>query len=702
MSMKSLLPFINLGLSILLVLLGIGSSFLSESIFISWSGRFHPLLVHLPIGIWILTLILYFFVKETPESVLNICLNLGAAAALLSGITGIFLAGGLDYEAGGVFLHKWLGIAFGLSAYLATWKVISSRKWLQNLLFLSSFVLLLLTGHEGGNLTHGEDFLFPTSDEQKLVKIEESSDIYADIILPIFQDKCISCHRPGKMKGKLNMTDTIAFLKGGESGQVINRMELEESELLKLVHLPKEDKRHMPPHSKKQLDETELALITEWIKLGSPFSRELSALEEESAFRNIVEELQEEVNEVEYSFESVEQKVLSSLNTDFVRVQPIHAGSPALEAHFFVASMFEARRLKDLGKVKRQLVKVNLNQMPVNDGDLSSFRDFPNLEAIFLNGTNISINGLSNIANLPSINTISLLGTKIGRELQEVLPDFKNLDKVFISDTRLDSLDVLDLRQSFPTINFQFSKKTDEVIELPPPVHKVEGSDDEEKILLSNVIQGTEIYYSFTPDADKDEFSKYEAPIITADIADLRAFSRKKDWIDSPMLSFLRFKDGFKPDSVSLLSPPNDKYPGYGGATLNNAILADAYDVKNKKWIGYRENSFHAICYFKEARNIQTMVISYGINVPIQIFNPGLVSILVNGKKIESEQIQQIPAIEEPEINLVTKRYIKINVESEDVKSIEVKIDNLQKIPKWHYAKGKKAWLFLDEFFFYE
>ncbi len=50
-------------------------------------------------------------------------------------------------------------------------------------------------------------------DKQKPVPLLEEAVVYADIIEPIFQTKCMSCHNSGKSKGELTMETKEAYSK---------------------------------------------------------------------------------------------------------------------------------------------------------------------------------------------------------------------------------------------------------------------------------------------------------------------------------------------------------------------------------------------------------------------------------------------------------------------------------------------------------
>lgn len=133
-------------------------------------GQFHPLLVHLPIGILLFAFLMIIYQKwqkaELTEAI-SLALLLGSVAALFSCIAGWFLAQSGEYEAEIVQKHQWTAIAstvLGLIAYFYK----SQR------LIISSIMTATLTiaGHYGGTISHGAGYLF--SKEEQWVELPKT------------------------------------------------------------------------------------------------------------------------------------------------------------------------------------------------------------------------------------------------------------------------------------------------------------------------------------------------------------------------------------------------------------------------------------------------------------------------------------------------------------------------------------------------
>lgn len=104
----------------------------------------------------------------------------------------------------------------------------------------------------------------------------DDKDLYTDIVAPIIKAKCLECHCPEKVKGKLRMDSYALIMKGGENGKDIVPGEPKKSRWYKQLMLPKSDDDHMPPIKKEQTTPAENAVFRWWIEKGAPEHMKLS------------------------------------------------------------------------------------------------------------------------------------------------------------------------------------------------------------------------------------------------------------------------------------------------------------------------------------------------------------------------------------------------------------------------------------------
>ena len=285
----------------------------------------------------------------------RIFLLLGSNFAGITIVAGLILATE-DYEGNSLDWHKWLGI---ISLSLAVYIYFLAKNSSITLKVLSSSlaIVLILTGHFGANLTHGEDFLLAPiqSKEVKQVALEDA-EIFQHVVMPIFEAKCISCHKEGKIKGELRMDDLEALKKGGESGPFLVPGDPENSIFLQKIHLPLEDEEHMPPKNKVQLSEEEIEILKTWVATGATFEQKVNDLSEESPLFVLASQKFKAAKK--YDFTPASDSDIQTLNNFFRKVKPIYPESPALEVAYFGSSAFDPNSLKDLKKVKNQVVKI--------------------------------------------------------------------------------------------------------------------------------------------------------------------------------------------------------------------------------------------------------------------------------------------------------------------------------------------------------
>ena len=87
-------------------------------------------------------------------------------------------------------------------------------------------------------------------------------------VQPIFEAKCLECHNPNKVKGKLLMDTAANLLKGGESGAGLIAGKPEKSLIIERMVLPKDHDDIMPPKG-GPLAASEINTIKQWIAEGA-------------------------------------------------------------------------------------------------------------------------------------------------------------------------------------------------------------------------------------------------------------------------------------------------------------------------------------------------------------------------------------------------------------------------------------------------
>ncbi|HVZ95341.1 MAG TPA: c-type cytochrome domain-containing protein [Chitinophagaceae bacterium] len=432
-------------------------------------GRFHVLLVHLPIGFLLIGLLLQWLSSREKHHISKQAIILvylcGMIAAVASCITGYLLSLNDDYDESILGWHLWMGISVAfVSAVLYIRLRFGKTDLLYKILSFALLILIFITGHLGGSLTHGEDYLTAAlSDaektdsipQKKIDNIQEAY-AYADVIQPLLQARCYSCHGPRKQKGKLRLDDQQWILKGGKHGPVLSS-NYEQSKILKRILLPLDDDDHMPPRQKAQFTDEEIALIHWWIAGGADFSKKVKELNQPDSVKPLLLALQSDHIEKKAlplipsePVEQADEKSLQPLKDKDVVIMPVSQSSHYLQVSFVAASDVSDNDIKLLLNAKKQIAWLNANNTNINDSALGVIGQCTNITLLQLNNTKITDAGLKFISGLSKLQSLSLVGTKVTSKGVMQLDSIKTLQSIYLYQTNADRRDWSALQKAFP------------------------------------------------------------------------------------------------------------------------------------------------------------------------------------------------------------------------------------------------------------
>jgi len=700
------LSAVNFSLIILLGVCYLGYGFLNVPSFMMPIGRLHPLLLHLPIGLWIGSLLIFILAPESKRAS-NIIMKSSAATALLSALVGLFLSKESGYNPEDLFWHRHTGTFFAVFAYMASADMMDKLRNVKLIFMGIATLLLVVSGHLGAEITHGKGFLLPETKGEKVRMVcNDNSNIYTSLVFPVLEEKCMSCHNPRKAKSSFMMSDTVSFLKGGESGKtIIDRQNIEKSYLLQVLKLPSSAEMHMPPKGKKQLTPEELKIIESWLNLGAPFNAKVKSLPGDHALRTICQDRSVSNRDI-YDFSPASTDLLEEINTDFLTVQPLAANSPALSGVFFVASAFSSQAFAKLNKVKKQLVNLDLSFMPLTEKDWKTLGNFNQLEKLTLNSSSFTDDHLEVLTKLPNLKSLALNETNVSEKLGDYLKQIPKLQDVYLGQTKIPASTILDWRKRFQNLEIHFLEPDNEIIPLSPPsityLNEMHHADN--LIVLDNVIQGVTIRYTLDgSEPDSLNGLVYQDPIPIQKINKIKAVAIKEGWLTSEVNEALYFGAGFKPDSAYLLFPPNPRYPGEGVKTLLDFKTARIDNLKDRSWIAFRQKPMIADFLFQDDLKISSIIISYGIHIPQYVFPPSSIKVS-GGENIDNlELLYSIttPPIRKDQKDEVRETYLELNFKKKEYDMIRIECHNLNKLPPWHRGAGEKSWFHVNEIYFY-
>ena len=453
-------------------------------------GRFHPLLVHAPIG----ALIALVFVeltarlgREPARPPRRALATLTALSAVASAATGWLLA----EEAGGASetldWHRWLGVALAVVASvaaLAAFARSATRLYAGSVTIACA--LAIVAGHQGGSMTHGPDFLAEpwravTSDKGSAAAPPAAAAAassapevswYESRIAPFFANRCERCHNETRRKGGLALHDPKALLAGGDSGVLFAHESTgssASSELVRRLTLELEHDEHMPPSSKPQPSPEEVAEVVRWVDAGAPFDepdpegRAVTLAEPTEAATASVPEARAST--------PVDPSRVAALRGEHVHVETIDPESGGLWLDYAARADVDGAMLSaHLAGLEANVIDLSLAGTAIQDPALETLASLERLERLDLSRTSVSSTGLDALAGHETLRSLNVTGTRIDDAAVDTLRSLDGLERLFVWNTELSSDALETLARDLPLARITTGPKAPvEPLETEPP-----------------------------------------------------------------------------------------------------------------------------------------------------------------------------------------------------------------------------------------
>ena len=676
-------------------------------------GRLHPLLLHLPIGLLLVTVIfLYvrrYFEGQGFDDLVNVLLHFTALTASLSTIMGLFLSLEGTFSSQELQLHKWLGVALSFLC----WALLGLKRKLQILkpVGLVGVVLLIFTGHYGAALTHGQNFVWaPLEEEEPRVArvITDSTTVFTATVEPILESKCYGCHNSRKAKGNLILTSLEGIQKGGKNGPLWKPEDAANSLIVERLLLPIDHDDHMPPKDKAQLSLEEIAFISLWIDSGADTRMKLAELTPHDTLGKLAETIVPRYQELQgleqkYTFKFASPEKIQGLSRPNRSVFQIARNEPAIRADFFLRETYDRKYLDELLEVRDQLVSLNLSRMPVTDEDLKTVTKFTNLESLNLNNTEITGEGLKGLASLRNLRSLAVSGTRVGKEHLQAIASAQKLEEVFIWNTSVSPTDVETLKEEFPGVhwNVGFIPDEEEILKLNMPLAKSkEVLNPGEKVRLKHALPGTVVRYTLDgTDPDSINSPIYREPISVENYATVKTKAFKDGWLSSDVAQFFFFRKGIKPDTAKLINEPDERFAGDGVQTLldDQKGLEDFY--RHPAWIAFKEKDLVLDFGFeKDMPTVRNITVSFAHNSYMICLPPDEMQLWGGNDPGKLQLITKLdpPALERP--GKARIEGVSMDVPASNFKYYRLVAKPYTKLPEGN-PKKRTLWLMVDEVF---
>jgi mono/diheme cytochrome c family protein len=406
-------------------------------------GRFHPLAVHLPIGLIVLVPVLEIAGAFRPplREAAGFVLALAVVACVGTLVLGFLLAYGSGDTGTTVTRHMWGGIALAIGLLLCllarpSWSAGEVSRLYPALLACVMFTLLW-TAHQGGSLTHGTNYLtqyMPAPLKRWALlgavnaAVPNPDSVYAKRIHPIFDANCVGCHGASKTEGGLRLDSYEMLLKGGKDGPVLLPRRADNSLLIQRVTLPANNQHFMPAEGRPPLKPDQIASIRAWIEQGaSPNANTVAGVSmpaeiKEPAIQPVGDysKFMDEIRQMENS-QGAKLLPVSSKPSDGLVLNTVDA-----------AAGFGDAQLAQFEKFAPYVVEADLARTAVTDASFETLGKFTHLRALHLEGTAVTGNGLARLASLSQLTYLNLSETKVTAANLSSIRSMPNLRHIYL------------------------------------------------------------------------------------------------------------------------------------------------------------------------------------------------------------------------------------------------------------------------------
>ena len=421
---------------------------------IRFLGRFHPVLVHLPIGMLLLLPILE--IAGTSRTVFRetagFVLNLTVAVCAITLALGILLAYGDGVTGPTVTRHMWGGIVLLVELLLCVAARAAGNcgkaQRVYPALLAVALITLAWTAHQGGSLTYGSDYLtryMPTPMNRLFPPAASDAayagSVYVRAIHPIFDAKCVACHGGGKEQSGLRLDFYDLLIKGGKDGAVIVAGSPNRSPLLDRVTLSPADRHFMPAEGKTPLTSGEIATIRAWVVAGaSPTATSVPGI------TLAVEEVWQPVPD----YSSLMKEIYAMQTAGGAKLVAVSAkASDGLILRTVdVAPKFDDAQLARFERFAPFIVEAELGRTAVTDACFDTLSKFTSLRALHLEDTAVTGQALTKLSSLSQLSYLNLSGTRIANDALGPLKKMPNLRHIYLFNTAAESTHEANARRS--------------------------------------------------------------------------------------------------------------------------------------------------------------------------------------------------------------------------------------------------------------
>jgi uncharacterized membrane protein len=424
-------------------------------------GRFHPLVVHLPIALILLVPVMelvgrhqrFPYLRASAPFVLVLALVGGIVASLLGWCLG--RSGGFSGPL--VTQHMWSGACLITLCWLC-WVLRGRGGRLEVIYWIvlgAAVGAVAWTGYRGGQISLGENHLTQHMPGafRKLLGVPASTatdpaigggnTFYGARIQPIFTRNCLACHSPEKRKAGLRLDNYAGIMRGGKHGAVVKAGDLRGSDLFRRITLSSTDDNFMPKGGKPPLSPDQVKLIELWIADGASGTASLDSIK--GAPAGVESSVRAEVTFGKIDFAEVAKRradvasTLATLQQRFPNVLDYESrGSANLVVNALVmGDKFKDDDLAALTPLSKNIVMADFSRTAITDYSAPVLAGMKRLRTLRLMHTRIGDLTVRSLTDLDQLESLNVFDTAVTPAALPALARLPKLQRVYVGQTAI-------------------------------------------------------------------------------------------------------------------------------------------------------------------------------------------------------------------------------------------------------------------------
>ncbi len=425
---------------------------------VQFIGRFHPLLVHFPIALFLLVPILEIAGRSDHFTYLRVSVHFVLALATIGATAAATLGWSLGrsggYSGSLITQHMWGGISLSIVCWLCWLLATQLRQYgiIYGITLALGVGLVAWTGYRGGQLSLGRDHLtehMPSS-LRALLRVEDSGAVstlnadpntfYGARVQPIFSAHCIGCHGADKHKGNLRLDGFPALMRGGKDGPVIQAGNIQGSDLFRRITLPASDDDFMPK-GKPPLTPDQMKTIELWIGAGASETLAKDAIQGAPNVSAVAREVKfEEIDPAAVgNLRSSIASTVSRLQAQFPNVLDYDSRSSAdlrLNASI-LGGKFGDRDLEAFAPVAGYIILADFSRTAITDHSAAAISTMKRLRVLRLLDTRVTDATLLHLQGMAQLESLDVYGTQVTPAILPTIAEFPKLSHFYAGQTAI-------------------------------------------------------------------------------------------------------------------------------------------------------------------------------------------------------------------------------------------------------------------------